>query len=170
MGGPKVLRGICGDDPALPRDSGSPTALGDGVHWKFRRGVYSRHGTPILPPAGDDRNAAYYVAVAFAAQSAKGRPFRRQSCRVTTRIQNRLRCDPIIDRVFFYCRDSRLQMVVCGASFVVGNPGIFHLRSLGVVLVLTSVRASEFQPISVSSQCCRLGSTPPDMAQCLFWR
>jgi hypothetical protein len=171
MGGRKFSAGSCGGTTRRsPRDSRSPTALGDEAHWKFRQGVYSRHGTPILPPAGDDRNAAYDVALVFATQSAKGRPFRRQSRRVTTRIQNRLGCDPIVHGVFFYCRDSRLQMVVCGARFVVGNPGIFYVQSLGLVLVPTSVRASEFQSISVSSQCCRLGSTPLDMAQCLFWR
>ena len=83
----------------------------------------------------DDRNAAHYAALAFSPQSGKGRPFRRQPRRVTTRIQNRLRCDPIIYGVFFYCRDSRLQMVVCRAGFVVGNAGIFHLQSLGLALV-----------------------------------
>jgi hypothetical protein len=152
MGGRKFSAGSCGGTTRRsPRDSRSPTALGDEAHWKFRQGVYSRHGTPILPPAGDDRNAAYYVALVFSAQSAKGRPFRRQSRRVTTRIQNRLRCDPIIHGIFFHCRDSRLQMVVCRARFVVGNAGIFYLQSLGLVLVLTSGGASEFQLSLLSS-------------------
>ena len=116
---------------------------------EFRRGVYSRHGTPILPPARDDRNAAYYVALVFSAQSAKGRPFRRQSRRVTTRIQDRLGYGPIIYGVFFHCRDSRFQMVVCRAGVVVGNAGIFYLQSLGSVIVLTAARASAFRPIPV---------------------
>jgi hypothetical protein len=128
-----------------------PRGLAFGVdkasHWKLRRGVYSRHGTPIFPPARDDRNAAYYVALVFSAQSAKGRPSRRQSRRVPTRIQDRLRCSPIIYGVFFHCRDSRFQMVVCRDGFVVGNAGIFYLQSLGLVLVLAAERASEFRPI-----------------------
>src|SRR5450755_2666608 len=108
------------------------TDAGNNAHSESRRNVYLRHGTLILPLIGDGRNAAYVVPLVFSAQSAKGRPPRKQSCRVTTRIQDRLCCSPIFYGVFIHRCDSWFQMVVYRDGFVVGNVGVLYLCSLGL--------------------------------------
>ena len=83
----------------------------------FSKAYISAMGRNLLPHARDGRNAAYHAALGFSAQSHKGRPYRRQPCGATTRIQNRLGCSPIFDGVFVHRCGSWFQMVVSGSGW-----------------------------------------------------
>lgn len=93
-----------------------------------------RDGTLTLPPAGGGWITAHDAAVAFSAQSIKGRPLCRQPRRAAARIQDRAGCSSIVYGVLIHCRNSRLQMVVHRDGFVLGDFGIFYLPSLGLAL------------------------------------
>src|ERR1700687_5209926 len=96
------------------------------------RGVYFRHGTPTRPPARGGRNAAYDAALALTAQPAQGRPSRKQSRRVTARIQGCPGRGPAGYSILIRRCDPRLQVVVYRSGSVVGNAGVFHLQPVGL--------------------------------------
>src|ERR1700687_1802309 len=96
------------------------------------RGVYFRHGTPTRPPAWGGRNAPYDAALALTAQPAKGRPSRKQSRRVTARIQDCPGRGAVVHDIFIRRRDSRLKVVVYRSGSVVGNAGVLRLQPLGL--------------------------------------